>query len=200
MANEAIKLNPVDKRQRDNEERARKNAEYAAEKSRKLDAKVEKAKNPDTALVMAKTRDMREFANLSSDMDFALGELRRNVGFPGKATFGELETIITAKGMIVHAMVCLHYQASILSGKNYRAPFGFKKPSVSDLHIVLKGLKEMNDAINILAEEQEALRAETAREEANATPARERRAKKPAADADAGALDGESELTLAAAA
>lgn len=115
-------------------------ADRDADKKKKLDRKIERAGQPDTAVVSRKALETNAMVALLGQNDYFIDQLRKKVGYDPKIKVEDAMILLQANGAIRNVLAIVNAAMQHALGMTYEAPKGLDAPVVKPAALNLKQL------------------------------------------------------------
>lgn len=109
-----------------------------AEKQKKLDRKIERAAQPDTAVVSRKALETNAMVALLGQNDYFIDQLRKKVGFDTKIDVEKAMTLLQINGSIRSVVAIANAAMQHTLGMTYEPARGLDVPTVAPGELNLK--------------------------------------------------------------
>jgi len=127
--------------------RPNKAQERAANQQLKLDRKIQRAAQPDTAVVSRKALETNAMVALLGQNDYFIDQLRKKVGFDQKINVEEAMILLQMNGAIRNIVAVANAAMQHVLGMTYEPPRGLEvsrvNPEELDLKKILASLQEI---------------------------------------------------------
>ena len=127
-------------------------AEREVDKQKKLDRKIERAGQPDTAVVSRKALETNAMVALLGQNDYFIDQLRKKVGYDTKINVEDAMILLQTNGAIRNVVAIVNAALQNVIGMSYDPAKGLDAPVVNPAKLDLKKILETLQAIITEAE------------------------------------------------
>lgn len=128
-------------------------ADRDADKKKKLDRKIERASQPDTAVVSRKALETNAMVALLGQNDYFIDQLRKKVGYDAKIKVEDAMILLQTNGAIRNVVAIVNAALQNVLGMSYEPAKGLEAPVVKPAEL---DLKKILDTLHSIVTEAEA--------------------------------------------